>query len=166
MIKAIYNYLYLLMWHKIWVYRLGRHLGLGRWQLLHHDLSKFLPSELIGYSVWKMQQLKKGGGGLVNDRTFAECFFLHTHKRNRHHWQWYIYAADSGEIYPLEIPEPYRTELLVDWAAAGIVRFGVPDLEKYYQLNKARIHLHPITRTWLESSFADVELAYVNCKRP
>lgn len=164
-LKAHKDYLVYFAKHKYWIYRIGRKLGLGRWRLIKHDLSKLLPDEWFGYVDWKYEQTtQQGGGGMKNDRGYGWPWFVHM-KRNAHHWPFWIYADDNGEIYPIEIPEPYRTEMLVDWSSAGIVRFGKPDLEKYYELNKDTMHFHPATRGWLEASLQAAEEAYVNCQR-
>ena len=124
-----------------------------------------MPDEWFGYVIWKYNETShQGGGGLNNDRDFGWPWFLHM-KRNAHHWQYWVYADDNGEIYPLEIPEPYLTELVVDWCASGIVRFGTPGLEKYYSANKNKMHFHPTTKAWLEVSLKIAELAYANCQR-
>lgn len=164
-LKAHRDYLVYFAKHKYWVYRIGRKLGLGRWRLIKHDLSKLLPDEWFGYVSWKYKQMtQEGGGGMKNDRAFGWPWFLHMCKRNAHHWQYWLYPEDTGEVYPLEIPEPYRTEMLADWASSGIVRFGKPGLSDYYELNKDNIHFHPTTRAWVEASLESVEEAYVNRK--
>jgi hypothetical protein len=132
--------------------------------VLKHDLSKLLPSEWFGYVSWKYGQMKDGGGGLANDRAFGWPWFLHM-KRNDHHWQYFIYTDDNGSTYPIEIPEPQLTELLVDWVSAGVVRFGTPGLQKYYDINKDRMIFHPTTRLYIEAMLIAAEEAYVNCQR-
>lgn len=162
-LKAHKEYITYFLRHKYWVYRIGRKMGLSRWRLIKHDLSKLLPSEWFGYVKWKYGQIKAGGGGMANDRAFGMAWFLHM-KRNDHHWQYWIYTDDNGQTYPIEIPEPQRTELLVDWCSAGVVRFGEPGLHKYYEANKDKMPFHPITRVWIEATLAAVEGAYEQCQ--
>jgi hypothetical protein len=154
-IKEHKNYLIFLLRHKYWVYKLGRKMGLGRWKLLVHDLSKFLPDEWFGYVSWKNKQwAEEDGGGLKNDRGFGWPWFIHM-KRNAHHWQFWIYTDDSGQTYPVEIPIEYAVEMIVDWASAGIVRFGAPGTRKYYEINKDQILLHEKTRDFVNGYAID-----------
>jgi hypothetical protein len=162
-IEAHLNYLRFLVKHKYWVIKVGRKMGLPWYRVLKHDLSKLLPSEWFGYVKWKNEQVRHGGGGIQNDRDFGWPWFLHM-KRNDHHWQYFIYTNDNGQTYPIEILEPQRTEMLVDWASAGIVRFGEPGMLKYYKANKDRMIFHPTTRLWVEATLEAVELAYASCE--
>jgi hypothetical protein len=163
-LKAHKDYLVYFVKHKYWVYRIGRKMGLSRWRLIKHDLSKLLPSEWFGYVSWKYEQMtQRDGGGMKNDREFGMPWFLHTHKRNAHHWQYWFYLDDSGETYPVEIPEPYLTELLVDWCSAGVVRFGEPGLVEYYKTNKDKMYFYDKTRAQIEFSLEQMENAYEQC---
>jgi hypothetical protein len=74
-----------------------------------------------------------------------------------------MYTDDTGSTFPIEIPEPQRTELLVDWAATGLARFGRFDVVPFYETNRDRMLFHPTTRLWLEASFEAAEQAYLNC---
>lgn len=143
------EYITYLFKHKYWVYRIGRQMGLSRWRLITHDLSKLLPSEWFGYVKWKREQTKAGGGGLENDREFGYAWFWHQH-RNFHHWQAYIHCLDNGELFVVDMPLVYRKELIADWKSAGLVRFGDASLKDYYATNKDKMMFHPETRRWIE----------------
>lgn len=161
-LKQHKDYLYYTFKHKYWVYKVGVLFDNSlswKWKLLTHDLSKFLPSEWFGYVRWKYEQTLEGREGNVkNDRGFGWSWFLHMNKRNPHHWQYYIYTDDNtGESYPVEMGLKDAQEMLVDWAAAGIVRFGEPGLQKYYELNKDNIVLHLNTRAYVEDQLEFVE---------
>jgi hypothetical protein len=151
MVRVVLEYLLLLCRHKYWVAVEGRKLGLGWWQLFVHDLSKLRPSELFGYAAWKASQMKlEDGGTLVNNRVYGRSWHLH-YLRNPHHHQHWVYVNDqTGTIDPVEIPEKYCREMLADWRAAQMVRFGDTDVRPFYLTNRGRFLLHPTTRAWLE----------------
>jgi hypothetical protein len=131
----------------------GSKLGLPLWTLLVHDLSKLLPSEWLGYAEWKYDQMANEGGGTnKNERGFGMSWFLHTHKRNRHHFQWWIYTDDQGGcIYSVEMPLRYVREMVADWRATQMIRFGHTNVRFYYDTNREVILLHEETRRWLEA---------------
>ena len=155
--RAHWEYISYLARHKLYVYREGRSLGLGRWQLLIHDWSKLLPSEWFGYVEWKRSQtLLEAGGTVQNNRGFGMPWFLHTHKRMHHHPQYWLYMDDrTGVVEPLEIPDRYRREMLADWRAAQMVRFGNRDVRPFYESNRDKYLMHPTTRAWLEEHLED-----------
>lgn len=152
-LKAHKEYISYFFRHKYWVYIEGKKLGLPRWRLLVHDLSKLKPSEWFGYVNWKYSQIiNEGGGTNKNNRGYGRSWHLH-YLRNPHHYQHWLYIDDqTGECYPVEMPDIYRREMLADWSSAGIVRFGKPGLWEYYQANEEILRklIHPQTLGWLE----------------
>jgi hypothetical protein len=152
-LKIHIDYLIYLAKHKYYVFVEGWKLGLPLWTLLVHDLSKLLPSEWFGYAQWKSEQIKnESGGTLKNERGFLMSAFLHTHKRSKHHWQYWTYVCDqSGCIYSLEMPLRYVREMVADWRATQLIRFGNINVRPYYEENKEVILLHEETRRWLEA---------------
>jgi hypothetical protein len=151
-LKVHIEYLTYLIKHKYYVFLEGRKLGLPMWRLIIHDWSKLLPSEWFGYAEWKYKQMTEEGGGTnKNDRGFGMSWFLHTHKRNPHHWTYWQYTDDQkGVTYPVEMPETYRKEMLADWRSTQHIRFGDNNVLPYYEMNKEVILLAPETRAWLE----------------
>lgn len=126
--------------HKKNVYREGRKLGLGRAQLLRHDLSKFLPDEFIPYA-WKFF----GNGKMHEDKvkdSFKKAWLKHCH-RNRHHAQhWHI---DGEALYP---GRKFVLEMVVDWEAMGI-EFG--NTARDWYLKKGHVYaMHNATRALVE----------------
>ena len=156
--------------HKYHVYCAGRRLGVGRWQLLIHDLSKLRPAEFVPYgryfyscpgSDWLKAVLSPDptvkqemlGGWLAHIR------------RNPHHWQhWCLIngasvvasrgtAVDVNPIDALPMPRKYVFEMLADWMGAGRAYQGEYPKSiaewKWWQENKDAIVLHPISRVYL-----------------
>ena len=73
---------------------------------------------------------------------------IHQH-RNKHHWQFWVFINDCGEIECLPIPDVYRREMLADWRGAG-ESLGKPDLVGWYTSCRDTMLFHPETRAWLE----------------
>jgi hypothetical protein len=59
---------------------------------------------------------------------------------------------DSGETFPLPMPDRYRREMLADWTGAGRAITGRYDVENWYERNRHKIRLHSETRVWLETT--------------
>lgn len=167
MIASI-RFLYATVVHKWHVYYAGRRLGVGRWQLLIHDLSKFRPREFVPYG--KFFYSRPGAGWLkaVTDpqhQPHMLAGWLSHIQRNPHHWQhWCLIngasvVASRGttvEVNPIDalpMPRKYVFEMLADWMAAGRAYQGeypksIADW-KWWQESKDSIVLHEISRIHL-----------------
>lgn len=147
--KKYWNYLQFLWKHKKYVYQEGRKLGLGRCQLLIHDLSKFRPTEFLPYANYfygDRPELDKVQGD--TQTPFDHAWLLHQH-RNPHHYQHWILREDSGEVKLLPMPEKYRLEMIADWRGAGRA-LGSTNTSGWYLKNRDNIQLHPNTRELVE----------------
>ena len=130
-----------------------------------HDLSKFLPSEWIPYARYFYGEYPEGAkidawgrshySGPTKEsvaRDFDVAWLHHQH-RNKHHWQRWLLTLDSarsnGKLFPMQMPDKYRKEMLADWRGAGRA-YGDPDTAGWYMKNKDQIQLHPKTRRWIE----------------
>lgn len=165
--KKHWQYLKYVLRHKWFVYRAGRELGVGRWQLLVHDLSKFLPSEWFPYARYFYGGERPSRRDFVSpevryamwdycregvQEAFDRAWLAHQH-RNPHHYQHWILREDSGEVKCLPMPWKYRAEMLADWRGAGLA-LGKPDTAGWYLANRDRIHLSEGTREWVEEHLA------------
>jgi hypothetical protein len=136
--------------HKFYVYQEGRKLGLGRWQLLIHDLSKFSRAE------WGPYVRKFYGGPSPRDTSGGydpnaqgdefKRAWAHHWQTNLHHWEHWSECLPA----PLPMPDRYRREMLADWRGAGLAQ-GKPDTAAFYRANGTRMRLHPETRAWVEA---------------
>lgn len=161
--------------HKVAVYRAGRRLGVGRWQLLVHDLSKLLPDEwgpyaewFYGYhgESWYVAKREERDGSVwhppgfradIHERemAFDDAWLKHQH-RNPHHWQHWVLREDSGKVKVLLMPERYRREMLADWMGAGMAIKGhgldraVAECRAWYEGTTEGRQLHLATRTMVE----------------
>jgi hypothetical protein len=113
-------------------------------QMITHDLSKFSPIEWESY---RLKFFDKKNDYLTNE---AFKFGWHHHYTNNpHHWEFWLYY-DNGKITPLQMPDKYVIEMYCDWVGAGLAINGKRDVKDWYNQNKDRILLHPITRIRIE----------------
>lgn len=157
-----WQYLQYVLRHKWFVFQAGLRLGVPLWQLIVHDLSKFLPSEWMPYArkfyggPWPKQHYGDWKNVFSDEYTqewidleFDEAWNYHQ-KRNPHHWQFWVLREDSGATKALRIPRRYMLEMLADWAGAGQAITGKVDVANWYARNADHILLHPMTQVELE----------------
>jgi hypothetical protein len=134
------GYFWTVLKHKYWVYRYGRELGVGRWQLLMHDMSKFLPDEFIPYVHYF---------GRGKDEAFREAKDVAVRRhweRNPHHWAWYLQFGD--EVLPM--PGKYVREMVADWMAASKAyegKGGIAATRQWWVEHRHGITLNPETES-------------------
>jgi hypothetical protein len=138
-----------------------------------HDWSKCLPSEWRPYaenfygsrkSVEALDAIGEFGcaelapfGYFVGDR--FQVAWNHHQKRNPHHWQYWLITMDSGETFPLPMPDRYRREMLADWIGAGRAITGQYETAAWYHKNREKMRLHSETRHWIEAELGEVTSA-------
>lgn len=162
--KIFWAYLSYVIRHKRFVYSEGRKLGVGRWRLLVHDLSKLLPCEFIPYMRYfyggPYPSIIEFSGDVRNMYLSAGCYreavkagfdaaWLHHQHANKHHWQSWILREDNGDTKALPMPWPYWLEMVADWKGAGLA-VGKPDTAGWYRRQQGRQLLHPDTREKVE----------------
>jgi hypothetical protein len=160
--------------HKLEVYRAGRKLGLGRWQLIIHDLSKFRPSEFIPYGRYAYSAVGASYRKALIDpsqkEAVAEAWLRHF-QRNPHHWQHWCFLhgaskmtscgaeTEVARVEAVRMPERYVREMLADWMGAAATYQGTwpQDIAswKWWQDNKQGIVLHPDSRDCLGRVICD-----------
>ena len=124
-----------------------------------HDASKFSPSEFFPYANYfysNESDIHKGRDETgyykptdTGDIHFDYAWFLHQ-KRNKHHWQWWVFPQDEGGTKVINMPLKYRKEMLCDWKGAGKA-LNTPDTKRWYSEHKTRIQFHQHTRKWVEN---------------
>jgi hypothetical protein len=139
------RYLGYLIRHKRLVYREGRRLGVGRWQLLVHDWSKFTRSEWTPYAQHFYSRTPSEDRRL--DPAF-EAARAHHLARGKHHWEYWTVGRGAGAV-GLPIPDRYVREMAADWLAMGLA-LGRPAAE-WYGERRGRIVLHERSRTAVEA---------------
>lgn len=123
------------------------------WQGIMHDMSKFLPSELIPY-------VNRFYGNDIEKKESKEDFdfaWLLHQKRNPHHWQFWILLKDECKTKIFPMPKKYIEEMICDWIGSGKAQgFKSPKDDKYfetrnwYNKNKDKMRLHAETRFVIE----------------
>ena len=123
------------------------------WRGLVHDLSKFIPGEFIAYSCYYYENnigSQRSDDLIDNENSAFYINWLIHQKRNRHHWQWWIFLHgndDNPTVLPMA--DQYIKEMVADWRGAGKAQ-GEPDTVVWYQCHKSKMMLHPATQKSVE----------------
>lgn len=147
------TYLKYILRHKYYVYKEGRKLGVGRWQLLKHDMIKLLPCEFVPYAIWLAERPTDPWQLQVAESNFQFAWLHHIHN-GPHHWQYWILRTGThelGHVEVLKMPEKYVREMVADWRGVGVaLGKGVENAKKWYLATKNTMSLHPQTRNRVE----------------
>lgn len=143
--RHLQNLRYLLR-HKRYVFAECRKLRVPLWIALLHDWDKLLPDVWFAY-VRFVHAADENQRADARQAAY-QAKMIHM-RRNKHHWQYWVFLGDCGEIEPFPMPDVYRREMLADWRGAG-KSLGKPDLLGWYAECRERMLFHPETRTWLE----------------
>ena len=129
-------------------------IGLYRQGILH-DLSKYSPSEFF-VGVKYYQGDRSPNNAEREDIGFSSAW-LHHKGRNKHHYEYWIdYNSKKGGdiIVPVQMPDKYIAEMIMDRVAASKIYKGTDyqnsDPLEYYNYGKEIIPIHPKTGEVLE----------------
>lgn len=169
-----WKYLKYVIRHKWFVFVACQRNGVGFWQALTHDMSKFLPSEWIAYARYfygpKMTEPWNYATAQLyaykdteeyKESAFDVAWLKHIH-RNPHHWQHWLLQQDNGELKALPMPVKYINEMLADWEGAGRAIHGRVEVAEWYEKNKHKQIMHPDTRALVD---AYIKTRYVDLLR-
>jgi len=146
-IKIYTEYLGYLLSHKYLVAKMLIQRKL--WLLaLVHDLSKFRPDEFSKYARYYA----------TNKRMpIEDAWHRHLH-RNKHHWQYWLFIDNEGNMKAFEMPEKYVIEMIADWYAVAIMEGGYNKLEQrvaeWYFSRQNKILLHQNTKKFVEDNIS------------
>jgi hypothetical protein len=140
------RFAWLVLIHKWRVLYRGVWYRVPLWRLLIHDLSKFRPSEFRAYVRY---QTANGYAYRCGHDWRYDVAMNHHHKRNPHHWQYWVHIAEDGTVEPLPMPDIYVREMVADWDAAGLAPGRMPVIE-WYRQNFDKLLLHTITRDQID----------------
>jgi len=153
---AHWRYLKYILRHKWFVYLACRAIGVGFWQAVIHDWSKFRPREWVPYVDYFYRRGGKdkysAAGGAYSpgyDDAFDTAWLFHQHANPHHHQHW-VLLQDDGQVKALPMPERYLREMIADWIGAGRALGHGDDVEGWYARNKDKMVLHPDSRARVE----------------
>lgn len=160
--KNIFGHLKNIITHKYWVYYYGRKLGVNRWQLLIHDISKFSPIEF-----WESIKYYQGTSSPIPPCKAVNGYskaWQHHKGRNPHHYEYWTDNYDSGTTL-IPMPLKYVEEMLADWFAAGRTYqgkgFTFGSQYNWWQTKKAsNPAIHPLTIELIDKFFEKTNNSY------
>ena len=139
--------------HKILVMKHCFKVGLY-WQGLTHDLSKYMPSELLmGFMYWNDGKASPNNKER-EDKSYSYAW-MHHKGRNRHHFEyWNDYSLQKGPgdgpIQYVQMPRKYVVEMLMDRISASKnYNKGTYDQHHplaYFEKGRAKKLMHPQTQ--------------------
>ncbi len=118
-----------------------------------HDLSKFMPTELINSCRYYQGGLRSPNNGEREDKGYSEAW-MHHKGRNRHHYEyWNDYRKDVAPglypIVPVQMPRRYVAEMICDRMAASKVykkdAYTQHEPLKYFERGRGKALMHPQT---------------------
>jgi len=135
-------FLYLLR-HKCLVYKFGKTYKVGNWQVLIHDIDRFLPDRFFVFA-------KKYAGTNYNQLEYLIALKKHF-DCSPHHLEYFAFNCftepNSTVLFP--IPEKYIREARADWSAAGFARYG-NTVKEFYERYGDQMKLEDKSRKVLE----------------
>lgn len=152
MLTATLRNLWKVVVHKWFVLRAGIRLGgIPLWRLIIHDLSKFSPAEINGYTLWYHAPATFDPLLIEYRRQKYELAWLHHQNHNPHHRQYWFNRKDGTYF---EMPEVYAREMVADWMGASRAYTGSWDMQDWLDSN-----LHYLLSQINENSWVYIEKA-------
>lgn len=140
--------------HKWYVFLAGLQVGVPLWRLIIHDLSKFSPTELMGYSRYHF-------GGDKRVKVWSKAWLHHLHHNDHHHEHWILSWNGNKSFYDghgesianyvtaLRMSEACVREMVADMMGASKQRTGTWDITAWLNEHGPDMNLHPETVYWL-----------------
>lgn len=158
-VKHIIKHFRNIIVHKYWVYFFGRLMGIPRWTLLKHDLSKFSPVEF--WESVRYYQGNKSPIPICKEINGYSKAWQHHKGRNPHHYEYWTDNYDSGTTL-IPMPFEYLEEMLADWFAAGRTYQGkeysfASQISWWKNKREQNPAIHPITRDMIDDFYDDLE---------
>lgn len=150
--KKIKGHLKTITEHKLLVMRHCFKIGLYR-QGIMHDLSKYMPSELLMGFMYYDDGKSSPNNGERRDKGYSNAW-MHHKGRNRHHFEyWTDYSLHPSEakdpLQAVEMPRKYVAEMLMDRICASKnynkESYTQHDPLSYFEHGKSHYLLHPQT---------------------
>ena len=151
--KKIKGHLKTITEHKLLVMRHCFKIGLYR-QGIMHDLSKYMPSELLMGFMYYDDGKSSPNNGERRDKGYSNAW-MHHKGRNRHHFEyWTDYNLETKTVLPVKMPLRFVAEMFCDRVAASKIYKGESyrdsDPLEYFQNGRSHRTIHPETSDFLE----------------
>ena len=122
-------------------------------QGLHHDLSKYSPTEFIPGARYYTGTRSPNEG--ERKEIGYSTAWLHHKGRNKHHFEyWFDYNIKTHRNEPVEMPYKYVVEMFCDRVAASKTYNGKnytdSDAINYFERGRANRNMHPNTSKQIE----------------
>lgn len=126
--------------------------GIG-WQGLRHDLSKYMPCELLTGA--KYYQGDRSPNEKERELFGYSTAWMHHKGRNRHHFEYWVDLNPKTKMYePVPMPTRFLVEMFCDRVAASKIYRGNAytnaDALQYFTKGNAAKKMHPETAKTLE----------------
>lgn len=153
-------YLKYVIRHKWFVFQACLKMHAPLWRAIIHDWHKFLPDEWFPYAeyFYNPDGTKAGEHGNYKEEGWKfKLAWCRHQKRGKHHWQAWLVTFDRGETEALDMPTGFILEMIADWWGAGRAITGKWEAHHWYEKNKDKMNLSPVTRRILEWNLKESE---------
>ena len=149
--KRYISYIFYVLKHKWYVLLMHRLCHVSLWRALMHDISKFYPIEFKAYAnaFYTLNGKKRYLSYNINTYAFQRAW-NHHQKYNKHHWHYWVMYQKDNTIKPIQMPDIYIHEMILDWIGTEMVLMGRRDIRPWYHINKDNIKLHQETKEKVE----------------
>lgn len=139
--------------HKLLVMKHCFRIGLYK-QGLMHDMSKYMPSELLMGFMYYDDGKSSPNNGERREKGYSEAW-MHHKGRNKHHFEYWLdytqkIQKDKFPMQPVQMPRKYVAEMLMDRISASKnynkEAYTDQDPLLYFENGRGRHMLHPQTR--------------------
>ena len=158
LIKNCYvAYLIHILRHIYRIFKLGREMDIPLWNLLIHDIGRFLPSEFFAYA--RTFYNSTGELGFYPSTSFQRAQHRHL-KHNKHHWQYWVLFDENNEPYALDMPICYIKEYVADLMTDGIHIPYSKTTYNFFITNEERIIMSRFTKHNVRAVFKEYDPSY------
>lgn len=116
--------------------------------IVKHDASKYSHDEFFAYK----QYFYPSEGDTPDKDEMNRGWLFHIHN-NPHHWNYWVVVDESG-ITPIDMPNLYIAEMLLDWIAMSM--HFKSDTKDFWEKHKDKMILTDTTRKNIERCLANL----------
>jgi len=146
--KKYWIYFKYLLKHKFYIWEASKIYPIPYYLILLHDIDKFDPICFYHYANYYY-------GNDAEKRRVTVDYQLSEYDHtisNKHHWLYWNYL---GAGYDHEIPDKYINEMLCDWYASSMAKYGKDNTKEWYRDKNNDMIFHSNTRKKIEKILYD-----------